>query len=230
MPDPTESVADQMPAEWLEHDQDGDTLPPGFMESLRLAEEAVAVAEGVLTSGGPALTPREQATYDLLLVESFDRLLRLAREKARAAAAEAFTSVGQREVAKLNGVDLGNVRLDPSRGGWKVTNPTAFQAWVTETSPEEIVSETTYSVANSYRTYVLAALKRGEAITVDVIDPVSGEVETRTVTKVPGVTFEPDTSKVVATPTKEAPYAILDVLGGMAAQLGVDVDRKALEA
>jgi hypothetical protein len=75
------------------------------------------------------LTPREKVAQRLLGIAALEKLIAEERKALREEAKEAFRLPGQREVAELNGVILGNVRLDKATAGWKVTNPSALLDW-----------------------------------------------------------------------------------------------------
>lgn len=152
------------------------------------------------------LTPREKAARTLLVIAAFEKLSDSEKVKFRAEAKEAFTLPGQREVAKLNGVILGNVRLDKATEGWKVTDSEAFLDWVTEHFAWNLVTTTVTSVAPAWEREVLSQIAEG----YDPVNTETGEV----FAEVPGVTYVKGEPKLVVTTSKEAPAAVRAALGG----------------
>lgn len=154
----------------------------------------------------PDLTPREKIAQRLLGIAALEKLISQERTKLRAEAKEAFTLAGQRDVAELNGVDMGNVRLDKAAEGWKVTDSEAFLDWVSEHFAFNLVTRTVISVAPSFEKRLLDQLGDG----IEICDPETGEC----FDKVPGVTYVKGEPKLVVTPSKEAPAAVRAALGG----------------
>lgn len=152
------------------------------------------------------LTPREKVARPLLVIAALEKLSDSEKVKFRAEAKEAFTLPGQREVAELNGVILGNVRLDPAPEGWKVTDSEAFLDWVTEHFAFNLVTRTVVTVAPSFEKRLLDQLGDG----IEICDPATGEC----FAAVPGVTYVKGEPKLVVTPSKEAPAAVRAALGG----------------
>lgn len=156
------------------------------------------------------MSRREIATR-LVIQKTVIDLLKEANDAERAdAKAAEFDEPGISEPAKVGDTRIGTVLVGNGRETWKVTDPRAFLAWVTETRPDELVQ----SVRESYTAAVLAACKRDGAWT----DTSTGEIFVP-----PGVACSTGDPVLTVKPNDEARAAVLDALGDSAVALGLAV-------
>lgn len=162
------------------------------------------------------LTPREVAARRLLGLRALKTLIEAEETKARAEAMVAFNRAGQREVAELpDGTPLGNVRLDPGKGSWKVTNAGAWLDYVVNSGHEQhVVERTTTDVSPAYTEAVLKDLVPGSETFVNQI---TGELTEAP----PGITYTPASPGLKVTGDKGAPEAVRALLGAQGAALGL---------
>jgi len=186
------------------------------------------VIEPTVPAPPSSMSDRERVSYELLVLANLEKLIAAQKKKVRAAAEKAFNRPGQREVAELSSEEedlLGNVRRDPQRSEWKVTDPATLLDYCREVWPEHVVTTTPLpvdSVAPAFVKSLLDLAKDGvpalDAHGEEIHDLVSGEILTRP----PGIEFVQDkTIHLVVTPAKGGPDALLRALGDNAALLGL---------
>lgn len=152
---------------------------------------------------------REIATR-LVIQKTVIDLLREANDIERAGAQTEFDEPGVSEPAKVGDTRIGTVLVGKGRETWKVTDPRAFLAWVTDTRPDELVQ----SVRESFTAAVLASCKKEGGW----IDTDTGEISVP-----PGVARSTGDPILTVKPNEDARAAVLDALGDTAVELGLAV-------
>lgn len=180
----------------------------------RKIDEAAA-AEGEVLDPVRDETPRERAARRLLGIAALEKLLKAEKDALRAEEGAAFTKAGQREVAELDdGTPLGNVRLDPVAGGWKLESGGLWLNYCRAMRPDQVEETVSYSVYPAYTAATKAQLEAGEG---EWFAETTGEQ----IDVPPGWVKVPAGTRLVVTADKGAPAAIRRQLGRLGSLLGL---------
>lgn len=186
-----------------DHDEDG-----------TLADLEAQEAEDLVMDAEVILSPRELAAQRLVAIAALEQLVRKLKAEHREQAAGVYDRAHMKDPVLLAGRELGQARTDAVKGGWKVTDPGALAAWVTNEYPNLMVEQVTTVVSPDFIKMMLETM----AATGGTVDPVTGE---EAAGPPPGVTLVPASHKLVVVPAKDAAAQVTHLLGPVARQLGL---------
>lgn len=153
------------------------------------------------------MSTRDEVVNGLLAVAAMKKVLAELDRQLREEAREHFTKPGQREPGEIAGQDAGNVQLTKPESSWMVWDDAAWTAWVKKNHPEQMVTV----VDPHFTAGMLERLKKSEP----AIDKETGEL------LVPdGIAAKSGQPTLKVYPTKDAPQAVLNVLGDIGVVLG----------
>ena len=162
----------------------------------------------------PLPPTREEAAQRLVVIAALEQLVKRLKAEHREQAAGVYDRAHMKDPVLLAGRELGQARTDAVKGGWKVTDPGALAAWVTNEYPDLMVEQVTTVVSPDFIKMMLETM----AATGGTVDPVTGE---EAAGPPPGVTLVPASHKLVVTAAKDAAQQVTHLFGTAARQLGL---------
>ena len=161
------------------------------------------------------LSPREEAAQRLVAIAALEQLVKRLKTEHREQAASVYDRAHMKDPVHLDGRELGQVRTDAVKGGWRVADAAAWATYVAKVYPDRMLEQVTTVVDPEMTKQALASVDAETWITLDLD---TGE---ETAGPPPGIEQQPPGHKLVVTAAKDAAQQVTRLLGPAARQLGL---------